>query len=67
MIVISNFVISWVASSVELSDTGIYFLRSLLGDIRIISAVPEVNYFLRESSFVPPKDVSVNAGPHIRR
>jgi hypothetical protein len=67
MIVISNFVISWVASSVDLSDTGIYFLRSLLGDIQIISAVPEVNYFLRESSFAPPNDVSVNAGPHIKR
>jgi len=67
MIVISNFVISWVASSVDLGVAGIYFLRSLLRDIRIISTVPEVNYFLMESSFAPHCDVSINAGPHIRQ
>jgi len=66
MIVISNFVISWIPSSVDLSVTGIYFLRSLLGDIRIISTLPGVNYFLIESSFAQHNDVSVNAGPHIR-
>jgi hypothetical protein len=67
MIVISNFVISWEASSVDLGVTGVCFLCSLLGDIWIISTVPEVNYFLMESSFAPHCDVSVNARPHIRR
>jgi len=67
MIVISNFVIFWVASSVDLGVTGIYFLRSLLRDIRIISTIPEVNYFLMESSFAPHNDVSVSDGLHRER